>query len=422
MSKLNAFVDGELIGEFTSNNGQLGFRYVDSHGAFPISLSMPAERQSYGNKQASAYLWGLLPDNQAAIENMAREAGTSASSVFGILAVHGRDVAGALQLLPPGEESSDSMRHSIDSHDGLLGDDDLESLLRETLNRYSTRSATRGEAFKFSVAGAQPKIALTANRDGKFLAPSKNFPTTHIIKPNLIGSDYFISEVEAVELISLRAAELAGLRTAKVDLWESPSGNLKAIVSTRYDRSIDADGVIRRIHQEDLCQALSIMPNKKYQHQFGGPGVGAISSLIRTALPRSERGQTAEDFFKALVFNVGIIGTDAHAKNYSLLLSDTVELAPLYDIISAAAHVHSDQAAYFPMKIGKTYAIDQVTIDGLAAEGKKLGIAEAEDMAIEVLTKIPSAIERAASEIGRLDLADKLIDGIMQKSPVRWLM
>ncbi|MDU0479509.1 HipA domain-containing protein [Staphylococcus chromogenes] len=423
MNELRAFVDGHLIGTFASQNGQLSFHYTDTVGCFPISLSMPLGRDSYGKRQASAYLWGLLPDNQVAIENMAKEAGASASSVFGILAVHGRDVAGALQLLPPGETPSDNTQISVDDQSELLDDEQLEQLLRTTMSRYSGRAPQGGDAFKFSVAGAQPKIALTANRQGHFLVPTTDIATTHILKPNFVDSEYFISEVEAVELISLRAAALLGLETAEVTLWESPSGDLKSLVVKRYDRAFTEGGYVRRIHQEDFCQALAVMPEKKYQHQFGGPGVGAIAQLFRTALPREERKTSAEKFFSALVFNVGIVGTDAHAKNYSILLDENIRLAPLYDVISAAAHLDSEQAAYFPMKIGETYAIDQITIKGLVSAGRKLGLsaAGAEQITENILSRIPSALALAATDVGRPDLADKLIDGIQRKSPVRWL-
>ncbi|WP_244171037.1 HipA domain-containing protein [Xanthomonas populi] len=62
--------------------------------------------------------------------------------------------------------------------------------------------------------------------------------------------------------------------------------------------------------------------------------------------------------FHALVFNYLIGGTDAHAKNYSLLLGQAgqVRLAPLYDISSALPYPHLQQRKIkLAMKIGSHY-------------------------------------------------------------------
>lgn len=125
---------------------------------------------------------------------MAQEAGTSANSVFGLLRYHGRDVAGAVQLLPSGEEPSDGARRSLHEVPERLSDHELESLLEDTLGRYQGRSSTllSDKGFKFSVAGAQPKIALTADRNERFLPPNKDFATTHIIKPNDSRTSYYV--------------------------------------------------------------------------------------------------------------------------------------------------------------------------------------------------------------------------------------
>ena len=37
---------------------------------------------------------------------------------------------------------------------------------------------------------------------------------------------------------------------------------------------------MQRVHQEDMCQALGLMPGAKYQ-QDGGPGIPDIVALIR---------------------------------------------------------------------------------------------------------------------------------------------
>ncbi len=99
-----------------------------------------------------------------------------------------------------------------------------------------------------------------------------------------------------------------------------------AIVIERYDRQVKGNDILR-VHQEDICQALGIMPTKKYQNE-GGPGPRDIVELLRTY--STDREDDISTFAAALGFNWLIAGTDAHAKNYSLLLGGpNVRLAPI---------------------------------------------------------------------------------------------
>ncbi len=74
-NELCAYIDGKKVGTFVENNGQITFSYVDNPSQH-ISLSMPASRRTHKNKSSLCCLWGLLPDNQQALGNMAREADT----------------------------------------------------------------------------------------------------------------------------------------------------------------------------------------------------------------------------------------------------------------------------------------------------------------------------------------------------------
>ena len=56
----------------------------------------------------------------------------------------------------------------------------------------------------------------------------------------------------------MKSAQRAGIATANVEyrLFE----DAPALIVERYDRVKVEDGTIRRLHQEDLCQALGVMP------------------------------------------------------------------------------------------------------------------------------------------------------------------
>ena len=116
------------------------------------------------------------------------------------------------------------------------------------------------------------------------------------------------------------------------------------------------DGVLR-VHQEDLCQALGLPPDRKYQRDEG-PTPAQIARLLRDSMPPSVAEDAVWRFADALAWNWLIAGTDAHAKNYSLLLSaDQVRLAPLYDVASALPYGTDEHKLRLAMKIGKSYAV-----------------------------------------------------------------
>ena len=108
----------------------------------------------------------------------------------------------------------------------------------------------------------------------------------------------------------------------------------------RYDRSEEIpDG---RIHQEDFCQALGLVPAVKYERE-GGPTVADCARLIRRHCSAPARDILA--FLDALLFNFAIANYDAHSKNYSLLLDGpgSIRLAPLYDLISTVVFQGTDR-------------------------------------------------------------------------------
>lgn len=200
---------------------------------------------------------------------------------------------------------------------------------------------------QFSLAGAQAKTALFY--DGRrWGIPSGATPTTHILKPAVARFD----DHDLNEHLCLDAARRTGLSAVRtrVERFEGET----AIVVTRYDR-LDRDAGVVRVHQEDLCQALGIHPRDKYQTE-GGPSPRDIVRLFRRVMPASIADHATWSFVDALIWNWLIAGTDAHAKNYSVLLAaGDVRLAPLYDIASALPDGTHERKLRMAMKLGGDY-------------------------------------------------------------------
>ncbi len=321
--------------------------YQEQRGHTPLSLSMPVQVTSHAHQAISPWLWGLLPDNDAVLRRWAREFHVSPSSAFSLLATPiGEDCAGAVRVAPP-----DDLERVLGRTGEVtwLTEKEVAQRLRE-LREDSTAWLGRSFTGQFSLAGAQAKTALLleGNRWG---VPSGPIPTTHILKPAVTGFD----DHDLNEHLCLDAARRAGLIAARSTIAHFAGET--AVVVTRYDRRPGADGMIARVHQEDLCQAIGVPPSRKYQNE-GGPTPAQIARLLRDAMPPRVGEDAVRRFADALIWNWLIGGTDAHAKNYSVLLAgDQVRLAPLYDIASALPYGTHERKLRLAMKIGSSYEV-----------------------------------------------------------------
>lgn len=435
---LDVHMDGTRAGTLSMTGaGNIAFSYDDAYrnapGSTPLSLSMPKVMARHRQRVALPFVQGLLPDNERALASLATTYQVSARSPFALLEHVGADVAGALQLLPPGDESTDATADRAVLEP--ISEDEVADDLARVIDAYRTGAPLRGrERMRISLAGAQPKIALVALPDGTWARPGPGAPTTHILKPEYSAprttADERYPGLTTVETFSLAVARHAGLRTPAARTWTSPDGQLRALVVERYDRHLGPDGVVHRDHQEDLCQALAVPPAKKYQHVDDGPGVGAVGELLRQRLQPSDRIEVAGDFLALLTLNIALVNTDAHAKNYSLLLDgDTVRLAPAYDVLSIAPYEKPESAATdgpltFPMRIGDDYRISGMHGAVIAAEGRRLGLTteESEDVVDRVLTAVPGALEQAREDVrqipGGTRIADATIRNLRAISPL----
>jgi serine/threonine-protein kinase HipA len=352
-AQLIALCNGIEIGHVTRDGrGRLTFAYAENwqraQGAYPLSLSMPLAAAVHGHKAVETFLWGLLPDNTAVLDRWARRFQVSARNPFALISHVGEDCAGAIQFVRP--ERLDDVFGQGPPEIDWLDEAGVAERLRALRADHAAWRIPR-DTGQFSLAGAQPKTALLYE-NGRWGVPSGRIPTTHILKP---PTGEFDGHAEN-EHICMHLASVLGLVTAnsQVKRFEDQV----AIVIERYDRQRTEAGLVR-VHQEDVCQVLIIPPTMKYENE-GGPGARAVVELIRTFSGRPE--EDVWRFVDALVFNWLIGGTDAHAKNYSMLIGEggRARLAPLYDIASILPYGFDLQKVRSAMKIGGEYRMRDI--------------------------------------------------------------
>src|SRR5690606_24834052 len=133
----------------------------------------------------------------------------------------------------------------------LLSDTQIRELLDDPVSAPLGNATGLGRT---SLGGVQPKILLTRTSEGWAQALGGE-PTTHILKPQLVGDKATVIYDEEYGSRVARALGVADF-TTRVDEFAGRA----ALVIERYDR-VDGD----RIHQEDFNQALGASGNQKYQ-------------------------------------------------------------------------------------------------------------------------------------------------------------
>ena len=298
----------------------------------------------------------MLPDNDAVLRRWGPQFGVSYRNAFALIGEVGEDCAGAVQFV-----AEDRFQETTEARPGAvngLTEADVAERLR-LLRDDAATGRLSGDVGQFSLAGVQPKTALLFDGQ-RWGVPSGRIPTTHILKPALPKFDGHVENehlclnlaralgfpatrsearmfedqqaivVERYDRVDMRAmAAEAAARSARAAASAAGSAAADARVFAAFAETVP----VYRVHQEDFCQALGLHPIRKYQSD-GGPGVATITALIRSAMsegqrkprkPRNDRTISAADediatFRDALIFNWLIGGTDAHAKNCSLIL------------------------------------------------------------------------------------------------------
>ncbi|NOZ53401.1 MAG: type II toxin-antitoxin system HipA family toxin, partial [Gammaproteobacteria bacterium] len=249
-----------------------------------------------------------------------------------------------------------------------------------------------------SIAGVQEKTAFLWV-DGQWQLPLGPTPTSHIFKPAIkegpAGADF--SDTPWNEWLCLVLCRALGLESANAEVLIFDDKPVIAI--ERFDR-VWQDGVLYRLPQEDICQALGIPPVRKYQSD-GGPGIVDVLEFLNGAIAPYEDRLA---FMKAQIVFWLLAAIDGHAKNFSIFLSPGgYRLTPLYDVMSAAPWPEfPDQKIKLAMALGNKnhYRLKQIQLRHYYQTGQKAGLRE-QDMD-SIFSSLTARMDDAIAETAAL--------------------
>jgi serine/threonine-protein kinase HipA len=301
---------------------------------------MPLRAEPYPSDVLSPWLANLLPEEEQ-LQVLTRSLGLDQADVLAVLAEIGGDTAGALSF----GAATERALWAYTPLTSFYNTADPRLALERHFEDLGRRPFLVGEeGVRQSLAGGQKKSALAVlapdgapvlrlPHDGDVLAiPLNGAPSTLIVKPdnpNLPG-------ITENEVWCLRMAQAIGIEAAQATILQSSKRT--AIGVQRYDRRVGRSGLLLRLHQEDFAQANGLPPGRKYER-------GTLPGLDLKTLLETGRHVSASDALALLdqvIFNILVANTDAHAKNYSLILpvGAAPRLAPLYDVSTVLSWPH----------------------------------------------------------------------------------
>ncbi len=384
-NELWVFVHGEPAGVAVRSRREavlFSYRSERPASAVPLSLSVPHGRRAAAD--IGDWMDGLLPDNDVTRARWVRALGAGSARPFDLLSTPaGLECAGAVQFHTVATLPEDRSAGGLER----LSDTDIAAALRLLTEPQEPRFEPSLENLRLSLPGAQPKMALRLVA-GAWHLPTGTAATSHVFKPQRAHLNARVRQSVAVnEHLCQSAAALVGLDAAATTL-ESFEGEV-CLVSERFDRRA-ADTDLRRVHSEDVCQALGYGPRLKYQAD-GGPTPEAVLAL----LGRFGRHGAGRPFFMALVYSWLIGNTDAHAKNYGVILGDGLpRLAPLYDLVSSAPYAEPGAALPQAMRFAGSPA---ETVEDWTAIAKQMNVGVGADEIDALVARLPQAFVTAVS-------------------------
>lgn len=284
--------------------------YVAARGepvGFHLSLD-GGEVRAFGGS-VPPFFAGLLPEG-ARLGALVARVKTSADDMLSLLVAVGADTVGDVRVVASGSDLA-NVRPLVEVSSWDQADfEELFALSVSTDSRRAEMHAIPGVQEKVSAAVISfPVTAPGASQILKLTPP-------HF--PHLVENESFF----------MRMAAACGVDAARTHLVHDRSGRAGLLVE-RFDRAVQPDGSLLRLHQEDGCQLCDAFPADKYRLRL--PRIAEQVQRFATARPLALR-----DLVRLVAFSVLIGNEDLHAKNVSVHRNahGVTTLTPAYDLLT----------------------------------------------------------------------------------------
>ncbi len=405
--------DGVTIADLERDDGGLALRFrpevvARATGAPILSVSLPVRAEPYADAELLPFFAGLLPEGLVR-ERLALRFRLDVSDVFGFLRAIGRDSAGALSIVEEGTDLAAEREAGV----AWLSDEQLAQRVADLGTRPLADEPDAG--IRISLAGVQDKMAVVVDGD-RIGLPRGTTPSTHILKPASTerrgrrGDKPAYPSLVANEAFCTVLAARANLRVASVEIRAIDGA--PALLIARYDRA-GAGTQATRIHQEDICQALGIAPDRKYEADRG-PGLNDYLQILRRWSVDVLADQ--QELMDRVAFNYLVGNADAHAKNTSLLHGvEGIRLAPAYDLLSTLAYGHLSPA--MAVAINGMYDGDALRAVHWRKSFRQLGLNEAlyGNRCAALAARVTEVLPGAREQLRLWGVGNGVLDGIASR-------
>ena len=371
------FLNETFVGELHYQDAKICLVYGTEwkQGGFAISHSLPLDNK-FSADASHNFFSNLLPEGSLR-DLICQKLQISRDNDWSLLLALGKESAGALTITNKPQQFLRSPKYK------KMDEKLLEDLSEK---RFILPTILSEESTRLSLAGAQDKIAVYFDGVDYFL-PVNGSPTNTILK----FENEFFKGITVNEVFVTRLASRIGLPTSDASLYMLAKNPIAVFV--RYDRITTKEG-LRRLHQEDLCQALGKSQKTKYQKE-GGPSFFEVLSLVGelSSRPLVDR----ENLIKWQLFNILCGNSDGHAKNLSLFRSpESVHLTPFYDLVCTRIYPHLDRK--LAMSFADTFDPDLLDVHRVEKWAKEIGVTKR-----FLLNKIQAMAELLSSELTGLE-------------------
>ena len=403
---LEVYWNDHLTGRLWLEDDNMQFEYdegwLNKPSALPLSKRLPLQREPLPSDAVKIFFCNLLPEEELK-KRLSKKYGISEDNYFGLLEKIGGECAGALSILPKHLSTSQNSFYEELSNEQIDNMIDGGADTPFIMGHSNTR---------MSLAGTQEKLPVFFKNRKLYLPVGKN-SSSHILKP---PSTLWKSTV-INELFCMILAKRVGLNVPEVNIYNT--GKHLCYLIERYDRKMEQDH-LKRIHQEDFCQALGLMPSQKYQKDGGYVSLKKCFHFIIENSSYPQNDITA--LIKWVVYNLIIGNCDAHAKNLSMLINENgyYQLAPFYDILSTV--VYPELSRELAMKIGNEYSLNNIQKSHWEklVQDIQIPILFFKEISIELCSSIHKNISGLTQEIqdkwGDKKIIDEIKNRVVQKS------